>query len=662
MHIGKGRRRSGNAGPAASFALSSRITAEKSFKLGLEHSANGNWAKAVPAFEQACRSFGLDAIYWINLAQAYRKVERHEDSVQAAKRALKIDGDMAIAKRLVAEGLRAQHRFGDSIELLRDVVQVENTAEARFNLADSLLKTGRKAEAVQELLGALALQPDYIPGHQQLGNLFASMGLFRESMECFLTAFILDPSDGASLSASMDAALQACEWNRFSEHAETLSKLVQGDSSKLPVPFCFLAMPSTRQEQLKVARSYAQTNYAAAQRLPPVAPYEPGRDQRPRVGYISNDLRRHPVATNIVEVFELHDPNAVEVLVYSYGPDDNSTLRNRIRDATGPRFVDARHMSNHDLALRIRADRIELLIDLTGHTKDHRCGVLAMRPAPVQAAYLGFPGTSGTDFIDYLICDEQIAPLSHADGYSEKLAHLPVTYQPNDRRRGLLPPPSRSECRLPQDAFVFCCMNNTYKITPQVFDVWCRLLSRLDGSVLWLLNANAQAKENLRKHAGARGIASSRIVFAPPMAAEGHLARMRNADLFLDTLPYNAHTTAGDALWAGVPLITCRGETFASRVAASLLNAVGLPELVAESLEDYEATAYRLATNAAELNALRARLRVNRDDCALFDSAAATRNLEHLYTRMIMRWRSGQPPQHLAAAAAPAATDEAIVA
>lgn len=631
----------------------SMLKAEKQYQLGLAASQRNEWHDAAAAFERACRLYGADAVFWANLAQARRKLGEHDRCVDAARRALRIAPDLAVANQLLADGLLAQHQYEEAATALHEIAAANDTYQAQNELANALFQAGQVKEAINHCMKALVHRPQHVPSHVLLGNLFRNMKLHREAMECFLTASVLEPAQASLLAATLYEALAICDWDRYNEHIDRLAQLVQESSGAAPVPFMFLSMSDTRSAQLRVAQAFIR-GLSKMQALPPCPPYAPQADRRPRVGYLSYDLRNHPVAVNIVEVLELHDPAAVDLHVYSYGPDDGSSLRKRVEAATGAGFVDAQQMSNRALAQRIRDDGIELLIDLTGFMKDSRSGLLALRPAPIQASYLGFPGTSGADFIDYLICDAEIAPLAHAADYSEKLAHLPVTYQPNDRKRGLLPAPPRQDCGLPENAFVFCCMNNNYKITPDVFDRWCRLLAQVDGSVLWLLDANAQAKENLRKHAAARSIDPARIVFAPFTTGENHLARIRNADLFLDTRPYNAHTTGGDTLWAGVPVLTCPGQGFAARVAGSLLKAVGLPELVASSMDEYEAIALRLATHRDELQALRDRLWANRETCALFDSARSTRELEALYARMVQRWRDGLEADHLPADHLPA--------
>jgi predicted O-linked N-acetylglucosamine transferase (SPINDLY family) len=311
------------------------------------------------------------------------------------------------------------------------------------------------------------------------------------------------------------------------------------------------------------------------------------------------------------------------------------------------RFEDVRVLTTEDAARKIHADGIDILIDLKGYTAHTRSQILALRPAPVQVNYLGYPGTMGAKFVDYLIGDPIVTPPDHADDYTEQLALLPYSYQPNDRHRPLATKPTRAECGLPEKAFVFCGFNQTFKILPGVFDIWMRLLREVSDSVLWLLKANRWAEDNLRREATARGVAAERLIFAPRLPLAQHLARQQQADLLLDTLPYNAHTTASDALWTGVPVVTCMGDTFAARVAGSLLHAVGLSELVTHSLDDYAALSLKLALWPEELRKVREKLAANRNATPLFDTISFTRDIEVLYERMWAKWLEGTPTDRI---------------
>jgi len=366
------------------------------------------------------------------------------------------------------------------------------------------------------------------------------------------------------------------------------------------------------------------------------------------LGYLSADFRIHPVAQLIVETFEKHDRARFAVHGYSYGRDDGTPFRRRLAEAFD-RFVDLRDASFAEAARHIAADDVDILIDLTGYTRHARTPILAFRPAPVQVNYLGYPGTMGTALVDYIVVDSFVVPFGQQSFFTERLVHLPECYQPNDRKRELAPrAPSRAEYGLPEKGFVFCSFNAGYKISPDVFDVWMDLLKAVPGSILWLLEDNRFAPDNLRREAEARGVAAGRLVFAPRLPLADHLARHGAADLFLDTFPVNAHTTASEALWAGCPLLTIAGETFVSRVAGSLLRTAGLPELVTTCLDDYRATALKLATNPGLLADLRARLAANRNTSPLFDAERSARSLENAYATMWEIHVSGEKPRAFA--------------
>jgi predicted O-linked N-acetylglucosamine transferase (SPINDLY family) len=336
----------------------------------------------------------------------------------------------------------------------------------------------------------------------------------------------------------------------------------------------------------------------------------------------------------MVELFERHDRSRFEVCAFAFGPDDNSVLRHRLVKAFDS-FQDVRRLSDLEIAQLLKAREIDIAVDLNGHTHDARPGIFSHRPAPVQVNYLVYPGTTGANYMDTIIADRIVLPLDQQPNFSEKIIQLPDCYQANDTTRPVPPAPSRAEAGLPDTGFVFCCFNNSWKITAPLFDIWMRLLQQVSGSVLWLLDS--PARDNLRGTATARGVDASRLVFAPRLPADQHLARHQLADLFLDTLPYNAHTTCSDALWAGLPVVTCYGKAFHGRVAASLLKAIDLPELVTTRLQDYEARALELATNAALLQATREKLQRNRTTTPLYDSDRFRKNIEAAYEAMVAK-------------------------
>jgi SAM-dependent methyltransferase len=370
-----------------------------------------------------------------------------------------------------------------------------------------------------------------------------------------------------------------------------------------------------------------------------------GVDQRIRVGFLSSDFFEHATTMLLVEILENLDRKRFELFGYCFSPDDGSKLRHRIIGAF-EHYVHIGAMSDHDAAQTIHSDGIDILIDLKGYTKDARAEILAYRPAPVQVNYLGYPGTMGADFIDYILADAIVAPMEHQEQYSERIVHLPHCYQPNDRQRKIDEEPvTRADFGLPEDAFVFCSFNNSYKINAAMFDVWMRLLQSVPGSVLWLLGSNDICRENLRREAASRGVESDRLVFAGRLPIAKHLARQRLADLFLDALPCNAHTTASDALWVGLPVLTCMGETFSGRVAASLLTAMDLPELITHSPEEYAQAALTLALDKGRLEQIRHKLAEQRQTAPLFDSHRYARNLESSFETMVDIMRSAEAPR-----------------
>ena len=408
------------------------------------------------------------------------------------------------------------------------------------------------------------------------------------------------------------------------------------------MPFALLASSDSPAEQLRCARIFV-----AARPTTPVIDVSPRVQQldgRIHLAYLSADFHDHATAHLMAELFETHDTERFEVTAFSFGPNADSPMRRRLTRAF-KEFKDVRDRSDAEVAQMLREREIDIAIDLKGLTNGSRPGILALRPAPVQVNYLGYPGTMGADWIDYVVADATVIPPGDDEFYTEKVVRLPDSYQVNDRQRFIAPQtPTRAEAGLPETGIVFCCFNNNYKITPNVFDVWMRLLRRVHGSVLWLLTDNATVVSNLRNESSRRGIAPERLVFASRTKLDDHLARHRIADLFLDTLPCNAHTTASDALWAGLPVVTCMGNTFAGRVGASLLRAIGLPELVAGGLTEYELLAVELAQTPAWLSALRTRLARNRATHPLFDVDRYRGHIEQAYTAMWARHRRGEPP------------------
>lgn len=437
----------------------------------------------------------------------------------------------------------------------------------------------------------------------------------------------------------------ACDWDYQDTWVREIRDILARRLSGKLAPFSLLSFPEmTAGEQRQCSELWLEDRIveSAVQRAALVFDFPPSARTKIRIGYLSSDFHEHATALLLVEMLELHDRERFEIFAYSYGPDDGKGMRQRL-EKTFDRFIDIQALSNAEAASAIHGDSVDILVDLKGYTRASRTLILAFRPAPIQVNYLGYPGTLGGDFSDYIITDLMLTPPESAEHYSEAFAYLPDTYQPHGRECTIGEKPGRKEAGLGERGFVFCCFNQAYKITPAVFDIWCRLLAAVPGSVLWLLQ-NRLAEANLKREAHRRGIAPERIVFAEEKPQIEHLGRLQLADLVLDTLPYNAHTSASDALWAGVPIITCMGDTFPSRVAGSLLNAIGLPELIAADATDYYEMALELATRPESLSRVKTKLAANRLTTPLFDTAGYTRNLEALYQRMWQLHVEGQAP------------------
>jgi predicted O-linked N-acetylglucosamine transferase (SPINDLY family) len=443
--------------------------------------------------------------------------------------------------------------------------------------------------------------------------------------------------------------LHCCDWHDLAGLKSGIDAGLKAGRAVLQ-PFGSLMLTSSPADQLRSARIWVADRFP---KQPALSNGKRHAHDRIRIAFASGDFRNHPVATLLADVFESHDRSRFETIAVSFGLDDESAMRNRLKTAFD-RFVDIEGMSDLDAARKLRDMEVDIAVDLAGYTGASRGAIFAMRPAPIQVNYLGYPGTLGADYFDYIIADRTVIPDQHESSYMEKVAYLPGTFHPARSPKVVAPTPTRGDAGLPETGFVFACFNNSYKFNPETFDIWMRLLNAVDGSVLWLPEPNRAAKHNLQRESETRGVPAERIVFAPFLPTiDEHLARLTLADLFLDTLPYNAHTTASDALTMGVPVLTSPGETFAGRVAASLLHAVDLPELIAPSLAEYESLALTLAREPDALAGLKTKLAGARETSPLFDVARYTRNLEAAFTVMHERFRQGANPGPIALAPIP---------
>jgi protein O-GlcNAc transferase len=542
---------------------------------------------------------------------------------EALRRETQAYPESANAHNTLGVVLVNQGRTLDALAAFRAALRADPAhAEASNNAGNALHVLMRDAEALPYLQRAVSAQPQLADAHMNLGLVLHALQRYDEAVAAFSRVLELAPRTPYALGAAVWSRLFACDWRDLDAQIAALRAQVP----EVPAaPFTLLAVSDDPQGH----RDCAELHLRQGMQPQPLAA---ARHSHPkvRVAYLSSDFHQHATAQLMARLFELHDRDRFEVIGISYGGDDGSAMRQRLLRAFD-RFIDVREMRDADAARAMRELEVDVAVDLKGHTAYSRMSILAHRPAPVQVSYLGYPGTTAAPYIDYVLADRVVIPPQEQRFYTEKVVYLPDSYQVNDDTLQVGETPV--EPGLPPDAFVFCCFNNAFKLLPQMFDIWMRVLAARPGSVLWLLEHTDGAKRNLRAAARARGVEPARLVFAPRVPLEEHLARHRHAHLFLDTLPYNAHTTASDALRAGVPVLTCRGRSFAGRVGASLLEAVGLPELIAPSAAEYEQLALELSADRPRLAALRAKLATNPKP--LFDSERTCRAIEAAYLEML---------------------------
>ena len=573
----------------------------------------GDSGAALNAFDRALANKPEYVEAWINRGAALSCMKRYEEALACHDRALSIH---------------------------------PNAANVLSSLGNILRELRHYDQALAEYGKALAIKPDSAEIWCNHGRLLTDMRRQAEALVSLATAIKLKPTVEYGLGYWLHAKMRLCDWSDINEAFAQCLAFVESDKI-VAVPFVLLAMPAHPMAQKRCATLYVQDQVAEPAASPFVRREQQADSGVIRVGYFSADFYNHPGMSLMAELFEIHDRAKFEVIGFSFGPADDDDMRQRVVGGLD-RFIDVNDMDDRQVAALARKLGIDIAIHRNGHTRNSRSGIFAHRAAPIQVNYLGYPGTLAAGYIDYIVADPVLIPSTHRDYYTEKVAYLPHTYQPNDRKRAIAEKtPSRQELGLPDKGFVFCCFNNDYKITPDVFDIWMRLLHRVPGSVLWLLGGNEQVGANLKREAGRRGVEPSRLVFAGRVERADHLARHRQADLFVDTFYYNAHTTASDALWAGLPLVTRLDEAFASRVAASLLTAVGLPELITRTTEEYEALAYELATQPERLNVVKEKLARQRLDYPLFRTDLYVRHLEQAFEMMVDRQRRGLAPDHL---------------
>lgn len=614
------------------------------FNIGVVRQTQARLEEAIASYEKALTLDPGFVMARYNMGVALQTLNRPAQAVASYRRVLELSPQHAEAHNNLANMLAGQGFYREALDSYDAALRARpDYPDAHYNKGNALWALRRFEEAVACYDRALAIKPDYASAAYNRGIALNDLGRREEALESLERALAIKPDYIEARSLWVHGRQHLCLWSGLEQESDGLRRLVSEEASSRVPPFQFLSLPnSSAVEQLACARQFGQAGLGDYLSRTPL--WNEGMARRGgklRIGYLSADFREHAVSYLVAEIIELHDRGRFEVFGYSYGYDDRSAMRARMRAAFDT-FRDLSEFTHEAAAQQVLDDRIDILVDLMGYTTSTRQQIPAQRPAPVQVNWLGYPGTVGVPGLaDYIIGDPIVTPLEHASHFSETLALMPHCYQSNDRRRVVAPRPTRKQAGLPPEGFVFCCFNQTSKITPEVFDLWCRLLAAVPGSCLWLLVQSPVIQDNLRREAVARGMAPERLVFAPRLPVAEHLGRLQLADLALDTFPYTSHTTASDALWVGVPLVTRIGETFASRVAASILSAAGVPELVTESPQACYELALDLATAPSRLGEIRARLVATRSTCPLFDSERFARDLENVFERMWANHLSG---------------------
>jgi predicted O-linked N-acetylglucosamine transferase (SPINDLY family) len=604
-------------------------------------------AEALTAFDAVLDAYQNNAEMLNNRGVALWNLKRPAEALESYERALALEPGFAEAWGNRGLALRDLMRPEEALASFDQVLRLEPKNAVALRSAATVQRDMKNYDAAIETYSrAIELRPDYAAALIDRGYSWWNLKKYDAGMLDVERGLALAPDHPYGRGELLHARMYLADWRDFAERKAELERLVAAGKRAVQ-PFIFQAIAETSEHAQACSRIWTADRYPPQ----PSAPHD-RRSRKTggkiRIGYLSGEFRQQATAILMAGLYERHDRGKFEIIALDCGRDDGSEMRTRLKNAFD-RWIDINTLSDRDAAQAIRDAGIDILVCLNGYFGDARMGVFAQRPAPVQVNYLGFPATLGAPYIDYIIADCVVIPEDEQGFYDEQVVTLPDSYQANDDKgRPMAATPDRAAAGLPGQGFVFCNFNSAYKLTPSTFDSWMRILGQVEGSVLWLLESADPYAANLRREAEKRGVAGDRLIFAPDLPTDQHLARLRLADLFLDGLPYNAHTTGSDALWAGVPLVTCKGTTFPGRVAASLLTAAGLPELVTETPADFEALAIKLATNAAALKRLREKLAQNKQICALFDTDRFRKHIEAAYSAMWQRWLAGEKPQGFA--------------
>jgi len=615
-----------------------------SFKDAVKLHGQGQLHKAKEICEKIIErtSNHIDAINLLCLVSY--QLKDINSAIKSVSQAIKISPNNAALYCNRGILLSEQKNYKQSIKDYNKAIELQPSAyEPYLNRANCLQNLRQFEAAIRDYDLAINIKPDLGEAYFNRGNAFKQIKLLREAVSSYRKALQLSPNLPFLFGTYFQTLMMCSDWANYSSNLLLYESQIE-DGRKVAIPFEPLAFSDKPHLHLKAAQVFSQYNY------PSTTPnlVEPfSKNQKIRIGYFSADFRNHATSSLIAELFELHNTDKFEIYGFSIGPSSSDEMRQRI-SLSFYKFFDLCDAADREILDLSRDLNIDIAIDLNGYTQYSRPGIFKQRAAPIQINYLGYPGTMGVDCYDYIISDEYIIPKSSCSLYTEKIIYLPHTYQVNDSKRIIGSKEySKTELGLPETGFIYCCFNNNVKINPPIFDVWMRILLAVQGSVLWLYESNECALINLKNEAEKRGVNPERLIFAKPLQSEDNLSRLGLADLFIDTMPYNAHTTASDALWVGLPVLTCSGESFASRVAGSLLNAIELPELIMPSLWEYEKTAIELALNPFMIKALKKKLKMKINGTPLFNCKLFVKHLESAFMEAYMNHRIGKLPDHI---------------
>ena len=605
----------------------------------------GEYQKAKSCYEKAIQIQPNNAPLHNNLGIVLEELGEHQKAKTRYEKAIQIQPSYLMALNNLGNLLKELGEYQNAKNCYEKTIQIQPSHVAAINnLGNVLGKLEEYKKAISCYDEAIKINPNYFLAHNNKGVILQKLRKFNESLKSYNSAFKINPNYNFLLGKVLYLKSCICDWEYFDENLNSLKDKLNNNLASSS-PFSVTTLYDLPELQKKTADIWVKNTYSNKNKLGPISKYQ--TNKKIRIGYFSADFHDHATSLLIAHMLELHDKSKFELFGFSFGPDKKDEIRKRV-SSSFDHFIDVRLKSDEDISKLSRSFKIDIAIDLKGFTTDDRFGIFLNRCAPIQVSYLGYPGTSGTNSIDYIIADKILIPKENQKFFSEKIIYLPNTYQPNDFTKKISKKIfKREEVGLPKDSFVFCCFCQNYKITPNIFDIWMKVLKKIEGSVLWLIKDSNEGVKNLKKEAEKRGVNPDKIIFAENMPISEHLARHKMADLFIDTFPCNAHTTCSDALWSGLPVITLMGQSFASRVSGSLLNAVDLNELITTTEKDYEDLIINVAKDSKKLKIIKNKLKNNRITQPLFNTKIYTNKIESAYKKIYEKYHSDLPLENI---------------